>query len=107
MSQLQYRNENQNFIPNFVFQFIKKTKWHFRYTDSQTNTLTPFRTPVTAISDFIKYGLNPEKYEKKSKVSPIEMTSFKKKVVSSAYAKVVIIKDCHSLNLRFRFYKKK
>ena len=24
MSQLQYRNENQNFISNFVFQFIKK-----------------------------------------------------------------------------------
>ena len=33
MSQLQYRNENQNFISNFVFQFIKKTKWHFRYRD--------------------------------------------------------------------------
>ena len=34
MSQLQHRNENQNFISNFVLQFIKKTKWHFRYTDS-------------------------------------------------------------------------
>ena len=26
MSQLQYRNENQNFISDFVFQFIKKNK---------------------------------------------------------------------------------
>ena len=26
MSQLQYRNENQNFISNFVFQFIKKNE---------------------------------------------------------------------------------
>ena len=33
MSQLQYRNENQNFISNFVFRFIEKTKWHFWYTD--------------------------------------------------------------------------
>ena len=33
MSQLQYRNENRNFISIFVFQFIKKTKGHFRYTD--------------------------------------------------------------------------
>ena len=31
--QLQYRNENQIFISNCVFQFIKKMKWHFRYTD--------------------------------------------------------------------------
>ena len=30
MSQLQYRNGSQNFISNFVFQFIKKMKWHFR-----------------------------------------------------------------------------
>ena len=29
LSQLQYRNENQNFFSNFIFQFIKKTKWHF------------------------------------------------------------------------------
>ena len=26
MSQLQYRNENQNFISDFVFQVIKKSK---------------------------------------------------------------------------------
>ena len=26
MSQLQHRDENQNFILNFVFQFIKKKK---------------------------------------------------------------------------------
>ena len=32
--QLQFRNENQNFISNFIFQFIKKTKWHLGYTDS-------------------------------------------------------------------------
>ena len=35
MTQLQYRNENQNFISNFVFQFIKKTKWSLRYAGSQ------------------------------------------------------------------------
>ena len=34
MSQLQYSNENENFISNFVFQFTKKMKLHFRYTDS-------------------------------------------------------------------------
>ena len=34
MSQLQIRNKNQNFISNLVFQFIKKMKWHFRFTDS-------------------------------------------------------------------------
>ena len=33
MSQFQCRNKNQNFISNFIFQFIKKTKWHFGYTD--------------------------------------------------------------------------
>ena len=31
---IQYRNENKNFISNFIFQFIKKTKWQFGYTDS-------------------------------------------------------------------------
>ena len=34
LSQLQYRNENQNFISNFIFQFIKKTKWHLGYKNS-------------------------------------------------------------------------
>ena len=33
MSQFQYRNENQNSISNFVFQFVRKMKWHFGYTD--------------------------------------------------------------------------
>ena len=37
MSQLQYRNESQNFISNFVFQFIKKTKRHFGNTYSVTS----------------------------------------------------------------------
>ena len=36
MSQLKYWKETQNFISNFVFQFIKKMLWHFRYTDSST-----------------------------------------------------------------------
>ena len=35
LSQLQYRNENQIFISNFLFQFIKKAKWHFGCTDSK------------------------------------------------------------------------
>ena len=36
LSKLQYRNKNQNYISNFIFQFIKKknkTKWHFGNTD--------------------------------------------------------------------------
>ena len=33
LSQLQYRNENQNFISNFISQFIKKTNLYFGYTD--------------------------------------------------------------------------
>ena len=33
MSRFQHRNKNQNFVSNFVFQIIKKKKWHFRYTD--------------------------------------------------------------------------
>ena len=37
LSQLQYRNENQNFISNFIFQFIKKSKWHFGCTDYHTS----------------------------------------------------------------------
>ena len=28
ISQIQYRNEDQNFKSNTAFQFIKKTKWH-------------------------------------------------------------------------------
>ena len=35
MTQLQYRDENQNFISHFVFRCIKKTKWSLRYADSQ------------------------------------------------------------------------
>ena len=26
-------NKKQNFISNFIFQFINKTEWNFRYTD--------------------------------------------------------------------------
>ena len=37
VSKFQYRNKNRNFISNFVFQFIKKTKCHIGYTD-----FTPF-----------------------------------------------------------------
>ena len=33
ISQCQYRNENQIFISNFVLQFMKNMKWHFRCTD--------------------------------------------------------------------------
>ena len=33
ISQLLYRNDNQNFLSNFVYQFMKKIKLHFRYTD--------------------------------------------------------------------------
>ena len=33
MFQLQHRNKNQNFISNFVLQFMKKTKWYLKYTD--------------------------------------------------------------------------
>ena len=30
----------------------------------QTATLTPFRTPMPAISHLLKFGLNPQKREK-------------------------------------------
>ena len=33
LPKLEYRNENQNYISYFIFQFIKKMKWHFGYTD--------------------------------------------------------------------------
>ena len=33
LSQLQYKNENPNFISNFISEFIKKAKWYFGYTD--------------------------------------------------------------------------
>ena len=36
ISQPKYWKENQNFISNFAFQFIKKMLWRFRYTDSST-----------------------------------------------------------------------
>ena len=42
VSQLQYRNENQIFISNFVFQFNKKMKWHIRYTDFSDHKNTAF-----------------------------------------------------------------
>ena len=32
---------------------------------THTATWTPFRTPILAISDFLKFGFNPEKGEKK------------------------------------------
>ena len=30
---IQYRNEYKNFNSNFVFQFTKKMKWHFKHAD--------------------------------------------------------------------------
>ena len=36
MPQLQYRNENQNFNSNFVFQYIKKAKWNLGTRISQS-----------------------------------------------------------------------
>ena len=44
MSQLQFRKENQNFISNFLFQFIKKMKWHFGYTDSRASSNRAFHS---------------------------------------------------------------
>ena len=32
-SQLQYKEENQHFISNFIFQCIKEMERHFRYTN--------------------------------------------------------------------------
>ena len=62
----------------------------YHYLDQripQTATWTPFRTPVPAILDFVKFGFNPEKYEKKvSTICFTEIVACKKKVVSSAYA---------------------
>ena len=33
MSQLQHKNQNQNFISSFLFQLIKKPRWHFRFSN--------------------------------------------------------------------------
>ena len=43
LSELQYWNENQNYISNFIFQLMKKTKWHFGYTDLAHLTLIPYQ----------------------------------------------------------------
>ena len=54
MSQFQYRNKNQNFISNFVFQFIKKTKWHFGYTDQGAPDNIPEIASKGALQDLYK-----------------------------------------------------
>ena len=36
LSQLQYKNENQNFTINFIFQFIKKNEMALGYTYSKS-----------------------------------------------------------------------
>ena len=36
----------------------------------QKTTRTPFRTPIPAVSDFVKFGLNPEKYQKNKTCQP-------------------------------------
>ena len=41
---------------------VSKTK--STHCIAQTAALTPFRTPIPAISDLLKFGLNPEKREK-------------------------------------------
>ena len=55
----------------------------------QAATWGLFRSLVTAISDLVKFGFNPEMEEKKQKVSTIsfmEILSCKTKVVLSAFA---------------------
>ena len=55
----------------------------------QTATWISFKTQdsTPAILDFVKFGFNPENYEKKQKaICFVELISFKKKFVSSVYA---------------------
>ena len=52
----------------------------------QSATITPFRTPIPAISDFDFFGLRPENFENCLKISNRFMTDLvvlRKKVASS------------------------
>ena len=63
MSQLQYRNENQNFVSNFVFQFIKKMKWHFGYTDCLLGLKYSHEERIKGKINWWKTFLEPKEYE--------------------------------------------
>ena len=59
------------------------------YFMPQTATWNPFRAPIPAILHFVKLGFSPEKREKVWNTSTrfsMDCASFRKNVVSSAYA---------------------
>ena len=62
----------QKFLSTFNFSLhekcvsntLMKSKTKSTHCIPKTATLTPFRTPIPAISDLLKFGLNPDKREK-------------------------------------------
>ena len=87
MSQNFYRPEAVKLICtlNTLIHFVLRSR-HFI---PQSATLTLFRTPIPAISDLVKLGRSLEKPENKFKsfkANLLELMSFKKNVVWSAYA---------------------
>ena len=87
MSQNFYRPEAVKLICtlNTLIHFVLRSR-HFI---PQSATLNLFRTPIPAISDLVKLGRSLEKPENKFKsfkANLLELMSFKKNVVSSAYA---------------------
>ena len=68
----------------------------------QSTTVTPFRTPIPAISHLV-FGFRPEMFENLSKSFKISITDvcfFTKKVVSLAYAGYKTCSNFLSLSLQ-------
>ena len=65
--------------------------------------------PLEPVSDFVKFGFNPEKYKKIKSVNHMlyrnNIIQEKGCIISISKVKIVRIKDCYSFNLTFRFYK--
>ena len=65
--------------------------------------------PLEPVSDFVKFGFNPEKYKKIKSVNHMlyrnNIIQEKGCIISISRVKVVRIKDCYSFNVTFRFYK--
>ena len=63
---------------------------------------------MPAVLDFVKFGFNLEKYEKKvSTIFSVEIISFKKRLYHQHNQSKGSYNDRLSFNLSFQFYKKK
>ena len=68
-------------------EYFNGSSCRFTHLLPESATLTPFRTPIPAISHFDLFGLRPETCEKCLKISNRFVTDsifLRKKVVSSA-----------------------